>query len=287
METGEAVHFTAASVVTDRTVEMHAYPGAGNMTVLFRDVTDQRLIEDALRDSEERLRVLSEAMPQVVWSADATGSFDYYNRYAYEYGEDLTPTLERWRRSSSSRSSRPTPRSRSRGGLGLALARELVELHGGSVEARSEGPGCGSEFTVRLPLDLTERAPIGRERPVPRGTRRRVLVIEDGVDAADSLRDVLESQGHEVAVAYDGPQGLLRAREFRPEVVLCDIGLPGMDGYEVARAFRADEALRGARLVALSGYALPEDLRRAAAAGFERHPAKPPSVEDLEGVMGG
>jgi len=179
--------------------------------------------------------------------------------------------------------------ARSRGGLGLglALAKELVELHGGSVEARSEGLGRGSEFTVRLPLDLTEAAPAGGGRPVASGPRRRVLVIEDGVDAADSLRDVLEIQGHEVAVAHDGPQGIATAREFHPEVVLCDIGLPGMDGYEVARAFRADGALCAARLVALSGYALPEDLRRAAEAGFERHLAKPPSVEELEGVLGG
>jgi two-component system CheB/CheR fusion protein len=112
-----------------------------------------------------------------------------------------------------------------------------------------------------------------------------VLIIEDNIDAADSLREVLAFGDHVVEVAYNGPQGLARAREFKPEVVLCDIGLPGMDGFEVARAFRADEGLKGTYLVALSGYALPEDLQRAEEAGFDRHLAKPPSLEKLESVL--
>ena len=113
-----------------------------------------------------------------------------------------------------------------------------------------------------------------------------MLIIEDNIDAADSLREVLEFGGHVVEVAYNGPEGLAKAREFEPEVVLCDIGLPGMDGYEVARAFRADDALKRVFLVALSGYALPEDLQRAQEAGFERHLAKPPSIETLEELLG-
>jgi two-component system CheB/CheR fusion protein len=112
-----------------------------------------------------------------------------------------------------------------------------------------------------------------------------VLIIEDNRDAADSLREVLEFGAHVVEVAYNGPDGLDRAREFKPEIVLCDIGLPGMDGYEVARAFRADEALKGVFLVALSGYALPDDLQRAREAGFERHLAKPSSLEKLEELL--
>ena len=112
-----------------------------------------------------------------------------------------------------------------------------------------------------------------------------MLVIEDNLDAAESLREVLELGGHEVAVAHDGPEGLAEARAFRPEVVLCDIGLPGMDGYEVARAFRAEPELAGARLVALTGYALPEDLQRANEAGFDGHLAKPPAVEAIERVL--
>jgi two-component system CheB/CheR fusion protein len=172
-------------------------------------------------------------------------------------------------------------------GLGLALVKGVVELHGGDVTANSAGPGQGSRFVVRLPLDLGERAPVERRATATRERHRRVLVIEDNVDAADSLRDVLQIQGHEVAVAYGGPAGIALAREFRPEVVLCDIGLPGMDGYEVARAFRADGALRGAQLVALSGYALAEDQQRASEAGFDQHLTKPASFEKLAAVLAG
>jgi signal transduction histidine kinase len=178
---------------------------------------------------------------------------------------------------------------RSKGGLGigLALVKGVVEQHGGSVDARSEGIGRGTEFTVRLPLDLTQA--VERERPAAAGAkvRRRVLIIEDNVDAAHSLKDMLELDGHAVAVAYDGPDGIAKARELLPEYVLCDIGLPGMNGYDVARALRADGALRSVHLVALSGYALPEDLQRAAEAGFELHLAKPPTREKLDGLLGG
>jgi two-component system CheB/CheR fusion protein len=112
-----------------------------------------------------------------------------------------------------------------------------------------------------------------------------VLIIEDNIDAADSLRAVLEISAHEVEVAHRGPEGLAKARQFQPEIVLCDIGLPGMDGYEVARAFRADETLKDIFLVALSGYALPEDLQRAREAGFARHLAKPPSIEKIQALL--
>jgi two-component system CheB/CheR fusion protein len=171
-------------------------------------------------------------------------------------------------------------------GLGLALVKGLVELHGGEVTAHSEGLGKGAEFTVRLPLDSQPDAGLRLATPVAPRSRRRVLVIEDNIDAADSLREVLEFGDHDVAVAYNGPEGLSKAREFQPEVVLCDIGLPGMDGFEVARAFRKDDALKGAFLVALSGYAQPDDVQRAQEAGFEQHLAKPPSLEKLEALLG-
>jgi len=165
------------------------------------------------------------------------------------------------------------------------LVRGLVELHGGSIEAQSEGLGKGAEFTIRLPLDvgaaLEKQAARAGNARVP----RRVLVIEDNVDAADSLREALELGEHAVEVAYSGPEGIERARLFRPDVVLCDIGLPGMDGYDVARAFRQAPALQPIFLVALSGYALPEDLERAADAGFQRHLTKPPSVDALERLL--
>ncbi|MBI5508655.1 MAG: PAS domain S-box protein [Deltaproteobacteria bacterium] len=175
-------------------------------------------------------------------------------------------------------------RSRCGLGLGLALVKGLVEIHGGTVAARSGGPGQGAEFSILLPLEAAPEKAARPQRPQP-VSQRRVLVIEDNVDAADSLKEALELMGHEVAVAYDGPAGLAAARELQPEVLLCDVGLPSMDGYEVARAFRADEALKRTFLVALTGHALPEDLQRAAEAGFERHVAKPPALEKLEQLL--
>ena len=169
-------------------------------------------------------------------------------------------------------------------GLGLALAKGLVELHGGDVEARSAGLGKGAEFAVRLPLAMEEAVAL-QLSPKATTSRRRVLIIEDNIDAADSLCVALELNGHQVEVAYSGPDGLDRARDLYPDVVLCDIGLPGMDGYGVARAFRADDALRGVFLVALSGYALPEDMQCAQEAGFDAHLAKPPSLEKLEELL--
>jgi PAS domain S-box-containing protein len=173
---------------------------------------------------------------------------------------------------------------RSKGGLGLGLAlvKGLVELHGGSVSAASDGPGKGAVFTITLPLDVMAAriVPLG---PGVGGTAapRRVLVIEDNEDAADSLREVLELLEHVVDVAYTGRNGIEKARAFHPDVVLCDIGLPEMDGYEVARIVRADPELGRMGLVALSGYAQPEDVEMAREAGFDAHLAKPPSIDAL------
>ena len=170
-------------------------------------------------------------------------------------------------------------------GLGLALVKRLVELHGGEVTAHSDGAGRGAQLTVRLPLaEELSPAPEAAKGPAPRRSRR-VLIVDDNLDGADSLREALELSGHQVAVARDGPEGLVRARERLPEIVLCDIGLPGMDGYEVARAFRSDPGLASIALIALSGYALPEDLERAREAGFERHIAKPPRMAELDAAI--
>jgi len=176
---------------------------------------------------------------------------------------------------------------RSKGGLGLGLAliKGLVEMHGGTIQAQSDGLGKGAAFVVRLPLETGDAL----EKPSVRasGPRicRRVLIIEDNLDAAESLREALELGEHEVEVAHSGPEGIERARSFRPDAVLCDIGLPGMDGYDVARVVRQDPTLQSTCLVALSGYALPEDLERAVEAGFQHHLAKPPSVDRLEQVL--
>jgi len=166
-------------------------------------------------------------------------------------------------------------------GLGLALVKRLVELHAGTVEVSSGGKGTGAEFVVRLPL---AGAPASAATPpTPPATRaRRVLVIEDNVDAAESLRLALELEGHEVEVAHDGLEGLERARALAPDVVLCDIGLPRMDGYELARALRAET---DAYLVALSGYGFAEDQRRAAEAGFDAHLTKPATVQRIQDLV--
>jgi PAS domain S-box-containing protein len=176
---------------------------------------------------------------------------------------------------------------RSRGGLGLGLSlvKGLVELHGGAVEARSDGIGKGAEFTLRLPLDPGATA----SKPVspgwPASAIKRVLIIEDNIDVANSLREALGFLKYAVETASNGPEGLDKARDFKPEVVLCDIGLPGMDGYDVAKAFRADPDLRPAFLIALTGYALPEDQLKAQQAGFDQHLAKPASIRDLQKLL--
>jgi PAS domain S-box-containing protein len=173
-------------------------------------------------------------------------------------------------------------------GLGLALVKGLVELHGGEVSAYSAGRNQGAELTVRLPLqaELATAAESARAESPPQ-PGRRVLIVDDDRDVADGLRAALEIHTHEVAVAHNGPEALAAARLFKPDVVFCDIGLPGMNGYEVARAFRADGAFRSTLLVALSGYAQSEDLAKASAAGFDQHLAKPPNIEKIKRICAG
>ena len=177
--------------------------------------------------------------------------------------------------------------SRSEGGLGvgLTLVRSLVAMHDGSVAARSDGPGQGTEFEIRLPalahVEMTLE--ISPERPAPPASRK-VLVVDDNADAAESLAMILSLRGHEARTALDGPEALAVAREFRPEVVMLDIGLPGMDGYEVARRLRADHG--GILLVALTGYGQDEDRRRSKEAGFDHHLVKPVDFAVLQEVMG-
>ena len=170
-------------------------------------------------------------------------------------------------------------------GVGLSLVKALVELHGGSVSAHSEGLGRGSEIEVRLPLGEAPSAETVKDREHVARSPRRVLIIEDNADAGESLRQALELSGHTVHVASSGPEGLRLARALLPEVVLCDIGLPGMDGFDVARALRDDQRLKSAFMIALTGYALPRDLVRASEAGFDVHLAKPPNLETLDRLL--
>jgi len=173
-------------------------------------------------------------------------------------------------------------------GLGLALVKGLVESHGGSVRASSEGIGRGAEFVITLPL-----SPHGPPAAAPQATVTTdpsdllVLIIEDSLDSGQSLADLLELEGYRVRLARDARSGIELAREHRPDVVLCDIGLPDLEGYEVARTLRQDDALRSTRLVALSGYAQPEDRERSRAAGFDAHVAKPATLETLRSALAG
>ena len=171
-------------------------------------------------------------------------------------------------------------------GLGLTLVKILVELHGGTVRARSPGPGKGSVFTVRLPR-ITVPARAGRAAPADRlgVLRRRILVVEDNEDSREMLRVLLTLAGHEVHEAADGPAGLDLARKVTPDVALIDVGLPGLDGYEVARRLRAADEGGAVRLIAITGYGQAEDRQRALEAGFHAHLTKPVSPERLATAM--
>jgi two-component system CheB/CheR fusion protein len=161
-------------------------------------------------------------------------------------------------------------------GLGLALVKRLVEMHDGSVEVHSKGVNMGTRIDIRLPLEDQREGSTDPDASTVPGRPRRCLVIEDNADAAESMGLLLEMSGHEVEIAHDGRQGLEAAKRFLPDVVLCDIGLPGgLDGYEVARRMREDPALGRTKLIALTGYGQEEDQRRAREAGFDVHLTKP------------
>ncbi len=173
-------------------------------------------------------------------------------------------------------------------GIGLTLARTLVEMHEGTVEARSAGLGKGSEFVVRLPL--AAGADLSLPEPADTSPRTvhapaRVLVVDDSRDAADSLRVLLELLGAQVQVAYDGPAALDACRGYRPEVVLLDIGMAGMDGYEVARRIRQGAGSKDMTLIALTGWGQEKDRRSSKAAGFDHHLVKPVDIDALQGLL--
>jgi len=177
-------------------------------------------------------------------------------------------------------------------GLGLAIVRSLTQLHGGRVEAHSDGQGQGSEFVLRLPRLVTAAAPARPDGPVPDSLEvrtpahsRRVLIVDDNEDAATMLREVLVACGHAVRSAHDGPSALRAAEEFLPEIALVDIGLPVMDGYELARRFTAHSTLNATRLIALTGYGQEQDRRRSEAAGFVAHLVKPVALTQLRRLV--
>ena len=184
--------------------------------------------------------------------------------------------------------------ARSGGGLGLGLTvvRRLLELHGGRIEARSPGLGHGSEFIVRLPLlapseEVAERALDAHSSGLPAIRSRRVLIVDDNVDAGDSMAALVGAWGHTVAVARDATEALALAVDFKPETALVDIGLPGMNGYELARRWRKLPSGRTVKLVAMTGYGRAEDRAAAREAGFDLHFVKPAELTELESLLAG
>jgi CheY-like chemotaxis protein/two-component sensor histidine kinase len=183
----------------------------------------------------------------------------------------------------------PVDRSDGGLGLGLTLVRSLVKLHGGNVSAFSRGPRQGSEFIIRLPVltePVSEAAPavVNRLRPLERASKR-ILVVDDESDAALSLAMLLETMGHETCTATDGPDALQTVASFRPQVVILDLGLPGMDGYEIARRLRRARSHQSLLLVALTGYGQEENRRRSQEVGIDNYLTKPVDDNALESLI--
>ena len=180
---------------------------------------------------------------------------------------------------------RSLDRSRGGLGLGLALVKRLVELHGGQVWAESQGVGQGAAFILTFPTAVAAQEPRVPSRPAMSTGPIRVLIVEDNRDSAESLRDLLELSGCAVALAHSGSEALGAARQFRPEVILCDLGLPGMNGYQVAAQIREDPSLNNTQLIAVSGYGQEEDQQRSREAGFDRHLTKPVEFDELQRLL--
>jgi signal transduction histidine kinase len=186
-----------------------------------------------------------------------------------------------------SQASRSLDRSQGGLGIGLTLARNLVEMHGGTVTAHSDGLGTGAEFVLSLPEMSPERvAALPPKAPSLEAPGRRILVVDDATDAAKVLALLLTKLGeHEVEVASDGPTALRQAEDFQPEIVFLDIGLPGMSGYEVAQRLRQEHGLKETLIVALTGYGQEEDRRHSREAGCDEHLVKPPALEELQAML--
>jgi CheY-like chemotaxis protein len=174
-------------------------------------------------------------------------------------------------------------------GIGLTLAKRLIEMHEGTIAATSDGPGCGSEFVIRLPAVTTEETSEAEPAPgaaaPPELPRRRILVVDDLHESAQTLARMLRAIGQEVETAHDGHSALAYVREHKPDVLFLDIAMPGMSGYEVARGIRASNDFDSPMLVALTGYGQDDDRRRAQEAGFDYHLTKPASIEQLTSLL--
>jgi signal transduction histidine kinase/ActR/RegA family two-component response regulator len=191
-------------------------------------------------------------------------------------GEGMAPELLAKVYDLFSQGDRSLERSQGGLGIGLTIVKRLVELHGGSVVARSDGPGAGSEFTVRLPIAEATAEAECRDEPAPwRPASQRILVADDNSDSLESLSLLLEHEGNEVRTATDGVHAVAEAEAFRPDVVLLDVGMPNMNGYEACRRIRAQESNRNVLLIALTGWGQEEDRARSREAGFDQHFVKP------------
>jgi signal transduction histidine kinase/CheY-like chemotaxis protein len=180
---------------------------------------------------------------------------------------------------------RSTRRAQGGLGIGLTLVKSLVGMHGGKVEAKSNGPGLGSQFVVRLPLIKEAAATQEASRRAQSLPSRRILIVDDSRDGGESLSVLLRVLGADVSLVHSGRAALLAVESFRPDAVLLDIGMPGMDGYEVARRIRANSLNRGILLIALTGWGQEEDRQRSAAAGFNHHLVKPADIDQLRQLL--
>jgi CheY-like chemotaxis protein len=173
-------------------------------------------------------------------------------------------------------------------GIGLTLVQKLVRLHGGRIHAESPGPGEGSTFVVVLPVEPWQNWHPPSGMTVPRsGPPRTVMLVDDNIDALEAMTMTLQTLGHTVVTAPDGQSAVARAASVRPDVILLDLGMPAMDGFETARRLRALPELRGAKLVALTGFGQPEDRRRTLEAGFDLHLVKPANLDALTRLLDG
>jgi PAS domain S-box-containing protein len=182
---------------------------------------------------------------------------------------------------------RSLDRARDGLGIGLTLARRLVEMHGGTIEAHSEGIGKGSEFVIRLPALLQAAPPDAEPARAAGSTGRslRILVVDDSADTAETMGTLLEMAGHTIQLAHSGPAALEAAAASPPDVVILDIGLPGLDGFQVAQRLRENPAMKDVTLIAASGYGQEEDLRRSREAGIDRHLVKPIDLRELQDLL--